>query len=84
MKRNIYFHENNSEKGIYRSLKGGFNGFTLLPLSLLKSPFSLFTLLSFQPFLSIPPTSLQPLHDGKSGSLSPHQALQSSCHNPLE
>ena len=29
MKINIYFHENNSEKGIYRSLKGGFNGFTL-------------------------------------------------------
>lgn len=49
MKRNINFHENNSEKGIYRSLKGGFNGFTLLALSLLKSPFSLFTLLSFQP-----------------------------------
>ena len=49
MRRNIYFHENNSEKGIYRSLKGGFNGFTLLALSLLKSPFSLFILLSFQP-----------------------------------
>ena len=49
MKRNIYFHENNSEKGIYRNLKGDFNGFTLLALSLLKSPFSLFTLLSFQP-----------------------------------
>ena len=49
MKRNIYFHENNSEKGIYRSLKGGFNGFILLPLSLLKGSFSLFTLLSFQP-----------------------------------
>lgn len=49
MKRNIYFHENNSEKGIYRSLKGGFYGFTLLALSLLKKPFSLFTLLSFQP-----------------------------------
>ena len=45
MKRNIYFHENNSEKGIYRSLKGGFYGFTLLALSLLKNPFSLFTLL---------------------------------------
>ena len=49
MKRNIYFHENKLEKDIYRSLKGGFNGFTLLALSLLKSPFSLFTLLSFQP-----------------------------------
>ena len=36
MKRNIYFHENNSEKGIYRSRKGGFYGFTLLALSLLK------------------------------------------------
>ena len=49
MKRNIYFHENNSEKGIYRSLKGGFYGFTLLALSLLKSPFCLFLLLSVQP-----------------------------------
>ena len=48
MKRNIYFHENNSEKGIYRSLKGGFYGFILLALSLLKSPFSLIILLSFQ------------------------------------
>lgn len=48
MKKNVCFHENNSEKGIYRSLKGGFNGFTLLALSLLKSPFSLFTLLPFQ------------------------------------
>ena len=38
MKRNIYFHENNSEKGIYRSLKGGFYGFTLLPLFLFKNP----------------------------------------------
>ena len=49
MKRNIYFHENNSEKGIYRSRKGGFYGFALLALSLLKNPFSLFTLLPFQP-----------------------------------
>ncbi len=49
MKRNIYFHENNSEKDIFRSLKGGFYGFTLLTLSLLKNPFSLFILLSFQP-----------------------------------
>ena len=49
MKRNISFHENNSEKDIYRSLKGGFNGFTLLPLFLLKGSFSLFNLLSFQP-----------------------------------
>ena len=49
MKRNIYFHENNSGKGIYRNRKGGFYGFTLLALSLLKSPFSLFILLSFQP-----------------------------------
>ena len=49
MKRNIYFHENNSEKNIYRSLKENFYGFTLLALSLLKSPFSLFTLLPFQP-----------------------------------
>ncbi len=47
MKINISFHENNSEKGIYRSLKGGFNGFTLLALSHLKSPFSL---LFFYPF----------------------------------
>ena|GEM_PF-6167756 len=47
MKRNIYFHENNSEKGIYQSLKGGFYGFTLLALSLLKSPLSL---LLFYPF----------------------------------
>ena len=49
MKINSFLRENNSEKGIYRSLKGGFYGFTLLALSLLKSPFSLFTLLSFQP-----------------------------------
>ena len=48
MKRNIYFHENKSEKGIYRSRKGGFYGLTLLALSHLKSPFSLFILLSFQ------------------------------------
>ena len=47
MKRNIYFHENNSGKGIYRSLKGGFNGFTLLSLSLLKAPLAF---LFFYPF----------------------------------
>ena len=49
MKRNIYFHENNSEKVFIEVEKGGFYGFTLLALSLLKSPFSLFILLSFQP-----------------------------------
>ena len=48
MKRNIYFHENNSERGIYRSLKGGFYGFTLLALSLLKSAPLAFLL--FYPF----------------------------------
>ena len=49
MKRNIYFHENNPERVFIEVEKGGFNAFTLLPLSLLKSPLSLFTLLSFQP-----------------------------------
>ena len=49
MKRNVFIHENNSGKGIYRSRKGGFYGYTLLALSLLKSPFSLIILLSFQP-----------------------------------
>ena len=38
MKRNIYYHENKSEKNIYRSRKGGFYGFTLLALSLFKKP----------------------------------------------
>ena len=33
MKRNVFIHENNSGKGIYRSRKGGFYGFTLLALS---------------------------------------------------
>ena len=47
MKRNIYFHENNSGKGIYRSLKGGFNGFTLLLLPPLKVPLAF---LLFYPF----------------------------------
>lgn len=47
MKRNVFIHENNSGKGIYRSLKGGFYGYTLLALSLLKAPLAL---LFFYPF----------------------------------